>query len=179
MRKFTNIFLGLFFISLLSSCSKTIYFTQEMRLNLYKNHLQITKVQFYNSKKIALKRNLSYKATKLARGTIKLENGQYMKEIIIPKNTPGVIETEGKNMLNVSFEHGKNRALRFVLNDDNRYQLSALIWSGDYGRVVYDTLVYYIEPSSAKALLKIKKDNSFTFKKNIRKVKGRLLSLGQ
>lgn len=79
------------FISLLiitftvSSCSNLIYFTQDVRDDLNVNNLDVEKVQFYNSEKIILKRNLSKEETQLAKGTILLENGQYYEEIIIPK----------------------------------------------------------------------------------------------
>ena len=175
MNNFVKIFFLVFLFSLLSACSGTKYFTKEMRINLYKNKLDESNVQFYNSKKIVLKRNLTFKETKLARGKIKYQNGQYFEEIIIPKDTPGVLEKDSSRMMNIAFEKGKNRTLKFVLNKNDHYQLSALIWSDGYGRVAYDTLIYYIEPRSAKAVLKVKKDYSFIFKKNIRKVKGQLL----
>lgn len=172
----TKILLLLMSVFLLSSCSKTIYFTQDMRMNLYKNKLGIDQVQFYNSKKIKLQRNLTYAETKIARGELKYENGQYVEEIIIPKNTPGVAVTEAKNVLNVAFEDGKNRSLKFVLNDKDRYQISATTWQNDYGKVVYDTLIYYIEPKSDKAMLKVKKDNIYNFQMKKRVVKGKKIS---
>lgn len=147
-----------------------------MKNNLRKYELNLSKVQFYNSKKIVLKRNLTYNETKVARGKIKYQNGQYFEEIIIPKNTPGVLEKDTLNMLDVAFEKGENRALKFVLNKNDHYQLSAIVWSDGFGRVSYDTTVYYIEPHSAQALLKVKKNYSFIFNKKVRKVKGRLVS---
>ncbi len=172
MIKFIKLFFILVLGILLNSCSKTIYFTQDMRMNLHKNHIKLGEVQFYNSKKIALKRDISYEDTKVARGAIKLENGQLIEELIIPKNTPGVTKSETGNVINVAFESGRNRAIRFVLNDKNRYQISALVWENGYGKIVYDTLVYFIEPKSAKALLKVRKDNRYNFQKKVRKVKG-------
>jgi uncharacterized protein (UPF0218 family) len=176
MKYFYRIFFVFFVFSLLSACSSTRYFTQEMRKNLLKNNLDIKDVQFYTSKKIVLKRNLTYKETKLARGKIKYQNGQYFEEIIIPKNTPGVLEKDTAKMLDVAFEKGRNRALKFVLNKNDHYQLSALVWSDGYGRVSYDTLVYYVEPRSSKAVLKVKKHYTYVFNKKIRKVKGRLVN---
>ena len=176
MKHFFKIFLVFLFFSLLSACSSTRYFTQEMRKNLHKNNLDISEVQFYNSKKIVLKRNLTYKETKVARGKIKYQNGQYFEEIIIPKNTPGVLEKDTTKTLDVAFETGHNRALKFVLNKDDHYQLSALVWSDGYGRVSYDTLIYYVEPRSSQAVLKVKKHYSYVFNKKIRKVKGKLVN---
>lgn len=176
MKEFFKVFSVLFMFILLSACAGTKYFTQEMRQNIDKNNLDLNKVQFYNSQKIILKRNLTYKQTKVARGKIKYQNGQYFEEIIIPKNTPGVLEKDTADMLGVAFEKGRNRALQFVLNKGDHYQLSALVWSDGYGRIAYDTLIYYIEPRSAKAMLKVKKDYSFVFKKKIRKLKGQIVN---
>ncbi len=173
MKKLSVIFSALFFVFLLASCSKTIYFTQEMRNDLSKNYLSIDKIQFYNSKKIILRRNLSYADTKVARGKINLENGQYVERVIIPKKTPGVAVGEGKNYINVAFEDGPNRFLKFVLNGDNEYQISASKWEQGYGKVKYDTLIYYIEPKSSRAVLKVVRNDNYNLQKNTRRLKGK------
>ena len=156
-----------------TSCSDKILFTNKMRYNIHENKIDLGKVQFYNSKKIVLKRNLSFEETKVAKGKIRLENGQYTEEIIIPKNTPGISVKEGNNYLNIAFERGNGRDLKFLKNMDNHFQLSALNWDNNgYGRVKYDSSTYYILPSGAKALLKISKDVLYNYKKNVRKLKG-------
>ncbi len=172
MKKVTLLISGFAFFMLLASCSKTIYFTQDMRSDLSKNYLSIDKIQFYNSKKIVLRRNLSYADTKVARGKINFENGQYVENIIIPKKTPGVAVGEGGNYINVAFEDGPNRYLKFVLNDDNLYQISAAKWEQGYGKIKYDTLIYYIEPKSSKAVLKVVRNDNFNMQKNTRRLKG-------
>ncbi len=176
MKRFYVLLFGLSFFMLISSCSKTIYFTQDMRNNLNKNFISLDKIQFYNSRKIILRRNLSYADTKVARGEIKLLNGQYVEKIIIPKNTAGVVISEGGNSISVAFENGAYHFLKFVLNDENQYQISANKWSNDYGKVKYDTLVYYIEPKSSRAVLKVKKTDRYNLQKNIRRVKGKMIS---
>lgn len=165
--------LAVIILMTLASCNSTIYFTQEMRNNLIDNRLEIEDVQFYISRKLVLKRNLTYDETKIARGEIKFENGQYIEEIIIPKNTQGVAIDNKKNRIDVAFERGFNRDLKFVLNDENLYQITALSWDNDYGKIKYDTLVYFMEPGGDKALLKVKKDNIYNFQKKKRVVKGR------
>lgn len=158
---------------MLESCNSTIYFTQEMRNQLNDNQLKVEDVQFYNSRKLILKRNLTYDETKIARGEIKFENGQYVEEIIIPKNTPGVAVNSTGKRIDVAFEQGFNRDLKFVINDNNLYQITALLWEKDYGKVNYDTLVYYLVPGGDKTFLKVKKDNIYKFQKEKRIVKGR------
>ncbi len=172
MKKNKILYIGFILALFLTSCSSTTYFTNEMRNTLYKNGEPVSKVQFYNSHSIILKRNLSYADTKVARGTIKFENGQYVEEIIIPKNTPGVAVGQGRNYLNVAFENGRNRDLKFVKNDRDYYQFTPESWNNNYGKVIYDTLIYYVEPGSDRALLKVKKEIVNNFQKNKRVVKG-------
>jgi hypothetical protein len=144
-----------------------------MRYKLHDNMVDIGKVQFYNSKKIVLKRNLTYDETKVAKGKIRFENGEFSEEIIIPKNTPGVAVKEGRNYLNIAFERGNDRYLKFLKNMDDHFQLSAKNWDyNGYGRITYDSLIYYIAPGGDKALLKVSKDNFTNSERRVRKVKG-------
>jgi hypothetical protein len=172
MKKYRGFIFAVVTIFLLTSCSNTIYFTKDMRYMLYNSKIPVSNVQFYNSRKIVLKRNLTYAETKVARGEIKLENGRYIEEIIIPKNTPGVAVSSGRNHINVAFENGRNRDLTFSLNDRDLYQLTPQSWDNDYGKVVYDTLIYLLEPGSDKAVLKVRKDNINNFERKKRVVKG-------
>ncbi len=169
-----KILAGLLLVLLFTtSCSDKILFTNEMRYRLHDNNLDIGKLQFYNSKKIVLKRNLTYDETKVAKGKIRFENGEFTEEIIIPKNTPGVAVGEGQNFLNIAFERGNKRYLKFLKNMDDYFQLSAENWDyNGYGRVTYDSSIYYILPGGDKALLKVSKDNMYNYEKRKRKVKG-------
>ncbi len=158
---------------LLSSCSNLILFTKETRDNLNKNHQEVTKVQFYNSDKIVLKRNLTKDETQVAKGVIVFENGQYFEEIIIPKKTKGVVVKKGAEYLRIAFEEGDKRDLRFDMNEDEKYQISADIWKQNYGSVKYDTTVYFIVPSSSHTMLMVHKEYISNFEKKRRVLKGR------
>ena len=156
-----------------SSCSKLIYFTEDIRDNLNNNYLEVEKVQFYNSNKIVLKRNLSKEETQIAQGQIIMENGQYYEEIIIPKNTKGVAVKEGSKFLKIAFESGENRSLRFDLNGQNKYQISAESWKDNYGSIVYDTITYFIMPSSSNTVLLVSKEYVEKYEHQRRVLKGR------
>jgi len=160
----------------LPGCSKTIMFTQEIRQKVQGDGIDIREVQFYNDKKFTLQRNLSYEETKVAQGKIKFENGQFIEMIIIKKNTPGVCESTMPNSLDISFEQGENRKLRFVLNNKSTYQLSAIEWKDKFGKVSYDTLTYYITPGGDKTRLKVKKEYIFKVDKKQRVAPGRTVS---
>ncbi len=159
---------GLFF----SSCSDKVLFTKQMQQELYMNEINLKSVQFYNSKKIVLKRNLSLEQTKVSHGRIRLKNGQYTEEIIIKKHTPGVAVDNGKKYLDIAFEKGNRRYIKFILNPDDYFQLSAKTWENNYGKITYDTLDYYILPGGAKALLEVSKENINDFEKRKRTLKG-------
>lgn len=161
------------FIMVFTSCSNLIYFTQDIRNNLNENYLEVDRVQFYNSDKIVLKRTLSKEETQIAKGTILLENGQYFEEIIIPKKTKGVAVREGRKFLKVAFENGEQRNIRFDLNDENKYQISADSWDNDYGRIMYDTTIYFIIPSSSKTTLMVNKEFISNYETKRRVLKGR------
>ena len=170
-----NIVLVLFVIISLfiSSCSNLIFFTKDIRENLNDNNLEIEKVQYYNSKKIILRRSLSKEETQIAKGVIKLEDGNYFEEIIIPKQTKGIAVSTGSEFLKIAFETGDNRNLRFVINDDNYYQISADSWKNDYGCINYDTTTYYVVPGSSNALLMVSKEYISNIEKKRRVLEGR------
>ena len=160
----------------ISSCSNLIYFTEDVRYNLDENKLEVEQVQFYNSEKIVLKRNLSKEETQIAKGTIRFENGEYYEEVIIPKKTKGVAIRSGSEFLRVAFETGDNRSLRFDMNDDAKYQISADNWNDNYGCIVYDTTTYFIIPSSSSTVLMVNKEFVSNYEKKRRVLKGRSVS---
>ena len=83
MKKYKYLLITIISVFIFSSCSKTMYFTKDMRYTLYKSKIPVNSVQFYNSRKIVLKRVLTKAETKVARGEIKFENGQYVEETAI------------------------------------------------------------------------------------------------
>ena len=160
-------------VMLLSSCSNLILFTKSTRDNLNKNKQDVSEVQFYNSNKIVLRRNLTKDETQVAKGIIVLENGKYFEEIIIPKQTRGVVTKKGAEYLKIAFEEGENRDLRFDMNENQEYQISADKWKNNYGSVKYDTTVYFIVPGSSRTLLMVHKEYISNYEKRRRVVKGR------
>ncbi len=172
-----NIVLMVIISVLISSCSNLIFFTEDIRENLNENQLEVEKVQFYNSEKIVLRRSLSKEETQIAKGTIRLEDGHYFEEIIIPKKTKGVVVKKGSEYLRVAFETGENRNLRFVINQDKYYQISADNWENNYGCISYDTTLYYVIPSSSSTLLLVNKEYIQNFEENRRVLKG--ISVGR
>ncbi len=166
------------FSGLLIACAskKTVYFDQSLRENVASYQIELTDVQFYNSSKIILERDLNYEETKVASGKIRFENGRFIERIIIKKNTPGVCENFTDEMIDVSFEQGDNRVLKFVRDGQDRYRISALEWQNKHGKVAYDTTHFFIVPGGEKALLKVRLEDIYNFKKEERVAPGRSIS---
>lgn len=170
----TKLFLLIFFISLIaSSCApKKIVFTQFMRSKVEGDGLNIKDVQFYNSQDIVLQRNVAYEETKIASGAINFENGKYVEIITIEKETPGVCVNATSNYLDISFEEGENKKLRFVRTDNAQYRISAESWKDRFGKITYDTLNYYIRPGGEKTILTVEQQDIFKFDQKERKAAG-------
>jgi hypothetical protein len=109
-----RLFFAIACLSLLSSCR--VAFTESFRQKAEKQGLNLTKIQYYNSKKIVLTRTLSSSEVSLASGKVKFENGVYSEKIIIRKNTRGRCDKLAPNEMSISFEEGNNKNLPFASN---------------------------------------------------------------
>ena len=98
---------SLFLATLSAGCASYVDFTQE----IVDQHHLVTKdlqnLQFYNSDKITLRRELS-KGSRAITGSHKLLviAGKEIEEVVIEKHTPGVIVGVCAGTLKVSFEEG-------------------------------------------------------------------------
>lgn len=175
MKKYIISPITIFIIALLlTSCSNKIFFTNEMRLKLDDYDLEINKVQFYTSKKIVFRRVLPYDSAKIARGEIRFENGKLIESIIIKKNTPGTCEFVNDGILNMTFEQGDDKYLKFKPNKSgNYYELFVKQDLLNYGEIVYDSIKYIIQPGSERARLLVKKNEDYLLRVQQRIIKGR------
>jgi hypothetical protein len=104
--------------TVLTSCKVT--FNEELRELATKQKIDFSKIQFYNSEKIVLKRTLTSNEVSLASGKVTFENGEYTEIIKIKKHTKGRCDQVNANQMNISFEAGQNRSLPFVNNQSQR-----------------------------------------------------------
>lgn len=107
----------LFFALIFTTISCKVTFTQRIRNQAENSKIDLSKIQFYNSDKIILKRSLSSDEVKVASGQITIENGKYIEVIRILKNTPGKCTVTANNQLQINFEDGSNRT--FLFQNDN------------------------------------------------------------
>ncbi|MCF8298620.1 MAG: hypothetical protein K9J13_13820 [Saprospiraceae bacterium] len=133
----------------------------------------IRTIQFYNSERIILKRELDSTEIKILKGKVRYENGKYIEVIKVRKARPCICDEVINNQyIAVRFEEGKDKLLTFRENDSlNVFKLGAFEWKNNIGKIKYDNKVYYFLPPSSNAYLKIKKKDSGKSKR-IRRLKG-------
>lgn len=153
---------------ILSSCKTT--FTAEMKRKLESNNVELSKIQYYNSSKIILKRTLLDSESDVIDGKIKLENGRRIQEIVIDRNTPGVLAKAGTGFMDLHFEEGQNRKIRFEFNPT----------TGDFRlldrSVMYDGEKWFRANHSSIARIKVRKNDISNTITESRRVKGLKIS---
>ncbi len=97
-------------IFVLSSCSTRLsYFTQDLYAEYNWTDNDWKKIQFYISNDIFLRRELSGVASEINSGKIRVENGRWIEEVIIPKRTPSAFIFSPKTeRFAVSFDEGND-----------------------------------------------------------------------
>ena len=123
------------------SRANLVPFTKDLRQKLEKENIDLKQVQFYIDQKLVLDRNLGDQKLQVTSGIVKLENGKYINQVIIPAFTPGVCENaEGEKLL-ISFEKGNNN-LPFGPGSGytfNEYSLYGAEWRNGTTAVTYDS----------------------------------------
>ena len=142
MKKYIPFFITFLIISL-SACSPKILFTYDIKQRLDYEGLELEKVQFYNSRKIVLERILPHKGSVVAGGKIRFENGKMIEQVVVKRNTPGICEFRNDNEMDISFENGEGRYLKFKVDKyQDFFQIYTEINKAGYNTVFYDTTVY-------------------------------------
>jgi hypothetical protein len=146
---------------------------------LYQYGLDIKKVQFFIDQKIVLSRVLDSAKASVSSGIIRFQSGRYINEIIIPAQTPCVLENYDSESLDVSFEAGNN-SLKFVTNQPGSieyYIFSGVNWENGTAEVTYDNNVYRATCLSCSNLtqvrLAVKQADLDKIFKNTRTLQGR------
>ena len=161
---------------ILSGCATKVYFTDEIRKRIEGSGISLKQIQYYNNMQVTLKRELTSGKTNVESGKVKLEDGRYIHYIYLKPNTPGVCKTIYDNKLSIAFEEGSNKTLAFGKGKDEKsntpYQIFAIEWKNNVGKVNYEGNTFYIQPGGGQAKLMIKKSvlNKIDIEK--RKMKG-------
>ncbi|HVW62723.1 MAG TPA: hypothetical protein VHC48_21880 [Puia sp.] len=123
------------------SRANLVPFTKDLRQKLERENIDLKQVQFYIDQKLVLDRNLGDQKVAVTSGVVKLENGKYINQVIIPAFTPGVCENAEGDKLMISFEKGNNN-LPFGPGSGytfNEYSLYGTEWRNGTTAVTYDS----------------------------------------
>ena len=137
----------------------------------------MSKIQFYLSEDIVLRREVRQGDTRIREGKIKIVNGRKVEEIVFKSGTPGIFLFSPKeDRMAVSFEEGGDkRYLMFGPNPKagNRYVLLAKNWNRKRGEVSYDDRIYTTTSESAFGGLLVDIEKAKKLSVKSRKAKGR------
>lgn len=165
-------------ILLLMSCQtfNNIEINQSLKTKLESYGIDITKVQFFNSSDILLRRPISNEEMKSANGKIVSVNNKFFEEILIKKNTPCILVSATDDELVVQFESGDDKKLHFVKskknNDCYKLNIDEIATTG----LVNNQIMYgsnkYTLGSSTECYLAIKQATIVNEKKNRKIIHG-------
>ena len=173
----------------LSSCSTSqkSYFSVDTRKRVEERALPVEKLQFYIDKDLELRRELTARDAKVTSGKVVFENGKYINIILLKAGTLGVCTQALNNALDIAFENGENKNIRFTVPERAAsnvvYALFADQWMNRYssydpnisqvGKIVYDGDVYFMRFSGDRPKLMIVKTANDKYQVNTRVMKGR------
>jgi hypothetical protein len=155
-----------------------IPFTKNLKQRIENNHLDIKKVQFFVDQKLVLRRSLGTQKNDIKSGVILFENGQYINEVIIPRNTPGVCVGANGDRLMISFEL-QNNSVEFGPGgfNDGYFTLYAHNWSGGAAEMIYDNKNYKVQCATCLNVgdvkLMVRKSEAEKLQRTQRVVEGR------
>ena len=154
--KASFLFFALTTLLLATSCaSKLTPFTKSMQDDFGWQSEDLQRIQFYLSKDIELRRQLTAGSSEIVSGKIRIENGREVEVITIPQGTPGVFLFSPKaDRFAVSFEDGpEDQYLMFGPNPkvSNRFVLLASDWERNSGKVRYAGKSYRVSSDDAYA----------------------------
>jgi len=160
MKKSYMVVAGALIALALAACSPTLTpFTQRLYDQYDWTEPELQRIQFYVSDDIVLRRELTGGQSEIISGEIKVVDGREVEEVIIRRNTPGVLLfTPKKNRFAISFEsEGNDRYLIFGPNPKagNRYALLASEWRRRVGTVTYEGRKFDVGSGSAFASLMV------------------------
>ena len=173
----------------LSSCStlQRSYFTVDARKRVEEIAIPVEKLQFYIDKDVELKRELAARDARVSSGKVVFENGKYVNIVLLKAGTLGVCTRALNNNLEISFENGENKNIRFSVPEQAAptaaYSLFADEWMTRYntydpnivqvGKIVYDGELYHMRFSGERPKLMIEKSAQDKYQVNRRVMSGR------
>ena len=148
----------LFLLSLAACSPRYTPFTEALYDDYGWSSDDLKQIQFYVSRDVELKRQLTAGSSEIVSGKIRIENGREVEVVTIQRGTPGVFLFSPKaDRFAVSFEDGDEQFLMFGPNprSDGRFTLRAADWNRNSGLVSYGGKKYRVSSDAAYAALLI------------------------
>ena len=154
-------------------------FTKDLKQRLERENIDIKRVQFYVDQKLILSRNVDDKKAQVSSGVVRLENGKYINEVIIPAFTPGICDTIMNDRMMINFEQGNND---LAFGQGSGYTFANFVlygseWKNGTAAVTFDSNKFRASCGScadvASATLVVRKSEIDKFERKSRTVKGR------
>jgi hypothetical protein len=153
----------------LTSCSKKVYFTPEIKASLEENNIPLTSLQYYTDTKMSLRRNISNNSAKVSKGEAVIKRGTDINVVKLGKSTPGALLEVKQNSLKVAFEEGENKGLTFIQSGSGAYVLQRT----PKNTVEYDGYLHSVNPEKQEVTLQIKRKVIKRINIDKRKMKGK------
>ncbi|MFN5415680.1 MAG: hypothetical protein ACK5B9_01400 [Flavobacteriia bacterium] len=169
-------FIGL--LLFVASCGMKVPYTDKVKEQYNLSEENLKKVQFFTSATIILQRKNSMENQGTTdNGTLVSNESSVENRLIIPVNTKCIYESiEANGDINVRFELGQNKYLRFAIRKgqtNGRYYLLANSWDANKGgEINYGNLTYYATTDSGSAYLQVVIKKLKKIKRKDRVVKG-------
>ena len=174
MKNFT-VYLTLLVV--VASCTpQLVPYSQKLQGETGLDEDQLKQVQFYNSHRIVLFRELGKSTSEIVSGEIKIIDGKQIEQIVINPLTPGVmVNSSNGKRFGISFEQGPDRYLVFGLNPRKAgtYTIFARDWENQTATIDYDGKEFKLAPQSSESMLLVNLKKLNQFKVHSRTVSGR------
>lgn len=176
IRNYSAIIFSLLIIGILSSCATKKPFSTDVMKRYNVSEADLTKMQFYTSDDIILKRAEAHGTGKKTEdGVLTISKGKDIEEIFIKKNTPCLIQKiANRNQFMMNFGDG-NKYLVFgtMGQSSGYYTFQASEYVSGRGKVNYGNTYYFANPSSKYVHLNFKMKSLRDVNIKRRSVKGK------
>lgn len=175
------------YVLLAASCStapevnygRYIPFTRDLIATYSLSEEDIRNLQFYVSRDIVLRREMSQAGANVAKGKLFVADGKSVDEVEVPQYAPGVADTvdlnsDGMDQIHVRFEKGAP-AINFIARVDKPRDSFGLTFDRETHRVRFGDLSYKPVNESLHAILLVDKDTLGGLQSKQRILKGLLL----
>jgi len=170
MQKFPVLIVAIAIVAFcLSSCSKKVYFTPEIKASLEENQVPLTSLQFYTQRNLRLSRSIDEKSANAKNGEAVIKKGTSINVIKLSRRTPGALVTSDNQMLEIAFEDGENKGIVFKKLPSGLYALDHL----PNNCLQYDGYLHSMGEDSSEVLLQIKRKVIRKINIDKRKMKGK------